>query len=295
VNQATSPSDAGRPLNILSIQSWVSYGHVGNASAVFPLQRLGAEVWAVNTVQFSNHTGYGQWRGQIFGAELIQDLVEGIAERGALPRCDAVLSGYMGDAAIGEAILGAAARVKAVNPSAMYCCDPVIGDVGRGVFVRPGIPEFMRDRALPAADIVTPNQFELEWLTGAPVTSLDAAKRAITTLQGRGPRCVLVTSLHTADTPADAIELLAGEGGEFWRVRTPMLPISVNGAGDAIAALFLFHRLRWGEARVALSAAASSVYGLLRRTSEAGSREILTVAAQEEFVTPSRVFRAERC
>ncbi len=295
MNQATSPTDVGRPLNILSIQSWVSYGHVGNASAVFPLQRLGAEVWAVNTVQFSNHTGYGKWRGQVFGAELINELVEGIAERGAMERCDAVLSGYMGDAAIGEAILAAATRAKAANPSAMYCCDPVIGDVGRGVFVRPGIPEFMRDRAIPAADIVTPNQFELEWLSGQEVRSLDAAKRAIAALQAKGPRCVLVTSLHTAETPGDSIELIAGESGEFWRVRTPLLPISVNGAGDAIAALFLFHRLRWGEARVALSAAASSIYGLLRRTSEAGSREILTVAAQEEFVTPSRVFRAERC
>lgn len=295
MNQAVSPADAGRPLNILSIQSWVSYGHVGNASAVFPLQRLGAEVWAVNTVQFSNHTGYGAWRGSVFGAELIQELVEGISERGALPRCDAVLSGYMGSAEIGEAILAAAARAKAANGAAMYCCDPVIGDVGRGVFVRPGIPEFMRDRAVPAADILTPNQFELEWLTGREARSLAAAKAAVAALQARGPRCVLVTSLHTEDTPEGAIELLAGEGGEFWRVRTPMLPLSVNGAGDAIAALFLFHRLRWGEARVALSAAASSIYGLLRRTAEAGSREILTVAAQEEFVTPSRVFRAEPC
>jgi pyridoxine kinase len=295
VNQATSPSDAGRPLNILSIQSWVSYGHVGNASAVFPLQRLGAEVWAVNTVQFSNHTGYGQWRGQVFGAELINELVDGIAERGAMDRCDAVLSGYMGDAAIGEAILGAAARAKAANRAAMYCCDPVIGDVGRGVFVRPGIPEFMRDRAVPAADILTPNQFELEWLTGRSIGGLDDAKQAVAALQAKGPRCVLVTSLRTADTPEHCIELLAGEEGRFWRIRTPLLPISVNGAGDAIAALFLFHRLRWGEASVALSAAASSIYGLLRRTSEAGSREILTVAAQEEFVTPSRVFRAEPC
>jgi len=295
MNQAVSPADAGRPLNILSIQSWVSYGHVGNASAVFPLQRLGAEVWAVNTVQFSNHTGYGAWRGSVFGAELIRELVAGIAERGAMPRCDAVLSGYTGSADIGEAILGAVAQARAANPAAMYCCDPVIGDVGRGVFVRPGIPEFMRDRAVPAADILTPNQFELEWLTGREVRSLDDARAAVAALQARGPRCVLVTSLRTEDTPADAIELLAGEDGAFWRLRTPLLPVSVNGAGDAIAALFLFHRLRWGEARVALSAAASSIYGLLRRTAEAGSREILTVAAQEEFVTPSRVFRAERC
>ncbi|MDQ1079758.1 pyridoxal kinase PdxY [Pseudoroseomonas cervicalis] len=286
-------------MNILSIQSWVAYGHVGNASAVFPLQRLGAEVWAVNTVQFSNHTGYGSWRGQVFGADLVRDLVQGIEDRGALPRCDAVLSGYMGDAAIGEAILDAAARVKAANPAALYCCDPVIGDVGRGVFVRPGIPEFMRDRALPAADILTPNQFELEWLTGQPVTTLAEAKAAVATLQAAmapgGPRCVLLTSLKVAETPEDQIEMLAAEGGEFSRIRTPMLPLSVNGAGDAIAALFLFHRLKSGRAADALGAAASSIYGLLRRTSEAASREILTVAAQEEFVAPSRVFLPESC
>jgi pyridoxine kinase len=283
-------------VNILSIQSWVAFGHVGNASAVFPLQRLGAEVWAINTVQFSNHTGYGSWRGQVFPASLIRDCVGGIEERGVMTRCDAVLSGYMGDAEIGEAIFDAAGRVRAANAKAVWCCDPVIGDVGRGVFVRPGIPEFFRDRALPAADIATPNQFELEWLTGGPVTDLAGAKAAVTRLQASGrPRCVLVTSLQIEDTPADAVELLAAEGGGFWRLRTPKLRLSVNGAGDAIAALFLLHRQRSGSAAEALSAAASSVYGVLRHTEAAGSREILTVAAQEEFVSPSEVFRAEPC
>ncbi|MCK8787475.1 pyridoxal kinase PdxY [Roseomonas sp. NAR14] len=286
-------------MNILSIQSSVAYGHVGNSSAAFPLQRLGAEVWAVNTVQFSNHTGYGAWRGQVFGADLVRDLVHGIAERGVLPGCDAVLSGYMGDAAIGEAILDAVAEVRVANPNALYCCDPVIGDVGRGVFVRPGIPEFMRDRAVPEADLATPNQFELEWLTGRAVTTLAEARDAVAALQSgmraEGPRCVLVTSLHTAETPADSIELLAAEGGGFWRLRTPLLPISVNGAGDAIAALFLFHRLRTGSAAAAMEAAGSSIHGLLRRTAEAGSREILTVAAQEEFVAPGTRFAAEPC
>jgi pyridoxine kinase len=282
-------------MNILSIQSWVAYGHVGNASAMFPLQRLGAEVWAVNTVQFSNHTGYGSWRGQVFGADLVRDLVQGIEDRGALPRCDAVLSGYMGDAAIGEAVLDALSRVRAVNPGALYCCDPVMGDVGRGLYVRPGIPEFMRDRALPAADIATPNQFELEWLTGLPVTTLAEAKAAVAALQAAGPRCVLLTSLQVAETDPDQIEMLAAEGGAFHRIRTPKLPLSVNGAGDAIAALFLFHRMKTGSAAAALGAAASSIHGLLRRTAEAGSREILTVAAQDEFVSPSRVFTPEAC
>jgi pyridoxine kinase len=280
---------------ILSIQSWVAYGHVGNASAIFPLQRLGAEVWGIHTVQFSNHTGYGAWRGQVFGAELIAECVQGIEERGVMARCDAVLSGYMGSADIGAAILDAARRVKAANPAALWCCDPVIGDVGRGVFVRPGIPEFLRDRALPAADILTPNQFELEWLTGSEVRTLVQARAAVAALQARGPRCVLVTSLRLDDTPDGEIGMLAGEGGDFWRLSTPMLPVSVNGAGDAIAALFLLHRLRSGSARVALEAAASSVFGLLRATAEAGSREILTVAAQEEFVAPTRIFAAARC
>lgn len=280
-------------MNILSIQSHVAYGHVGNASAVFPMQRLGHEVWAINTVQFSNHTGYGAWRGPVFAADAIRDVVTGIEERGVLPACDGVLSGYMGDAAIGEAILDAGVRVKAANPRALTCCDPVIGDVGRGVFVRPGIPEFMRDRALPAADVITPNQFELEYLAGRPVASVADALDAVAMLRARGPRAALVTSLQTPDTPADVIEMLAVDGEGAYRLRTPLLPVSVNGAGDAIAALFFVHLLTTGSAAEALSRAGSSIYGVLKATAEAGSREILTVAAQQEFVTPSRRFDAE--
>jgi pyridoxine kinase len=281
-------------MNILSIQSHVAYGHVGNASAVFPMQRLGHEVWAINTVQFSNHTGYGAWRGPVFPADAIRDVVTGVEERGVLPSCDGVLSGYMGDAQIGEAILNAFAQVKTSNPKALYCCDPVIGDVGRGIFVRPGIPEFMRDRAMPAADVATPNQFELEWMTGVEIGGLGAAKAAVAALRALGPRVVLLTSLKTPETPQDSIDMLAADGEGAWILRTPLLPVSVNGAGDAIAALFFVHLLETGSAAEALSKAASSVYGLLKRTSEAGSREILTVAAQEEFVSPSRVFSAER-
>jgi pyridoxine kinase len=279
-------------MNILSIQSHVAYGHVGNASAVFPMQRLGHEVWAVNTVQFSNHTGYGAWRGPVFPADAIWDVVTGVEERGVLPSCDGVLSGYMGDAATGEAILDAVARVKTANPAAHYCCDPVIGDVGRGVFVRPGIPEFMRDRAMPAADVATPNQFELEWMTGVEIGGLGAAKAAVAALQALGPRVVMVTSLRTPETPQDSIDMLAADGEGAWILRTPLLPVSVNGAGDAIAALFFVHLLETGSAVEALSKAASSVYGLLKATAEAGSREILTVAAQDEFVTPSQSFVA---
>jgi pyridoxine kinase len=286
-------------MNILSIQSWVAYGHVGNASAVFPLQRLGAEVWAINTVQFSNHTGYGDWKGEVYSGQSVRDLVDGIAARGALARCDAVLSGYVGGADIGDAILHAVASVRRANPAALYCCDPVIGDTDTGVYVRPGIEEFLRSHALPASDIATPNRFEIERLTGLDCSTLRGAKQAVlrlrSMLRSDGPACVLLTSLETDDTPAGSIDMMVFEGGAFHLLRTPRLGVSVNGAGDAIAALFLFHRLRTGTAAAALEAAGSSVYGLLRRTEEAGSREILTVAAQDEFVTPSQVFRAVTC
>jgi pyridoxine kinase len=286
-------------LNILSIQSWVAYGHVGNAAAVFPLQRLGAEVWAANTVQFSNHTGYGAWTGQAFTGEAVGALVDGIAARGVLASCDGVLSGYMGDAGVGGAVAGAVGRVRAANPRALYCCDPVIGDVGQGVFVRPGIPEFLRDRALPAADLLTPNGFELEFLTGHPCGTLAEAKRAAAALRGAmapgGPRAVLVTSLRTEETPGDALDLLAADEAGAFRLRVPLLPVQANGAGDVTAALFLYHVLRGHDARGAMEAAAASVHGVLRRTAEAGSAELLLVAAQEEFVAPSTRFRAEAC
>ena len=284
-------------MNILSIQSWVSYGHVGNASAVFPLQRLGAEVWSINTVQFSNHTGYGHWTGQVYTGESVRELVDGIGARDVLRRCDAVLSGYMGDPGIGSAILHAVERVRAANPAAIYCCDPVIGDTDTGVYVRPGIEAFLRDHALPQADIATPNRFELERLTGVDCATMhgvkSAAARLAEMMKPDGLRCVLLTSQETETTPGDHIDMLAQEGGSFHLLRTPRLPITVNGAGDAIAALFLFHRLRSGSVATALEAAGSAVHGLLRRTAEAGSREILLVAAQDEFVTPTRWFKAE--
>jgi len=277
-------------VNVLSIQSHVAYGHAGNASAVFPLQRLGVEVWPVHTVQFSNHTGYGAWTGRVFDGQAVDEVVQGIEDRGVLGSCDAVLSGYLGSADIGHAVLGSVAKVRSANPAAVWACDPVIGDVGRGVFVRPGIPEFLREVAVPAADIVTPNHFELELLAGTRTGSLASVRDAVAAVQALGPRVVLTTSLVAEDTPDDAVDLLASEGGRHFRVRTPRLELSVNGAGDAIAALFLAHWLDTRSAGEALGRAAASVFGLLRMTAEAGSREILLVAAQDEYVSPSRTF-----
>jgi pyridoxine kinase len=147
---------------------------------------------------------------------------------------------------------------------------------------------------VPAADIITPNPFELEYLSGRTVTSLAEALAAVAAVRASGPRIVRVTSLIVEDTPDEAIDLLAcGPNGAF-RLRTPRLSVQVNGAGDAIAALFFVHCATTGDEALALSRAASSVYGLLKRTEAAGSREILTVAAQDEFVAPTQVFTPER-
>ena len=280
-------------MNILSIQSHVAYGHVGNAAATFPIQRMGHDVWPIHTVQFSNHTGYGAWRGQVFDAGLIGECVAGIAERGALARCDGVLSGYMGSADTGVAILDAVGRVRDANPKALYCCDPVTGDVGRGIYVRPGIAEFMRDRAVPASDVATPNQFELELLCGHATATLDELRRGLAALHARGPKAVLVTSYLGEETPEGAIDLVASGDGGAWRVRTPKLDVSVNGAGDAIAALFFVTFLAEGSVPGALAHAAAAIFGLLQATADAGSRELALVAAQDEFVRPSRVFAPE--
>jgi pyridoxine kinase len=280
-------------MNLLSIQSHVAYGHVGNSAAVFPLQRMGVEVWPIHTVQFSNHTGDGNWQGRVFDAGLIREVMGGIEQRGVLSECDGVLSGYMGGADVGAAILDAVAAVKRANPAAKYCCDPVIGDAGRGVYVREGIPEFMKERAVPAADIITPNQFELDYLAGRESKTLANALAAVKVVHALGPRAVLVTSLHTEDTPADAIDLLASDKTGSFRLRTPKLPLVVNGAGDAIAALFFAHYLRIGRIVEALSRAASAIFGVLAKTAEVGAGEIQFIAAQDEIVQPSRVFEVE--
>ncbi|MBO0753226.1 MAG: pyridoxal kinase PdxY [Bradyrhizobiaceae bacterium] len=277
-------------MNLISVQSHVAYGHVGNSAAVFALQRLGCEVWPVHTVQFSNHTGYGGWQGDVFAADRIAAVIDGIARLGVLNTCDGVLSGYLGAVETGDAILAAAARVKGENPSARWCCDPVIGNRSRGDFVRPGVADFLRERAVPAADVVTPNHFELDRLTGRDTGDLAAILAAVDALHARGPGAVLVTSVRSAATPADSLDVIASAAGGKYLVRTPLLATPAHGAGDLAAALFFFHYLRSGDAAASLAAATSSVFGLLRRTRDAGAAETVLIAAQEELTTPSQRF-----
>lgn len=279
---------------ILSIQSSVAYGHAGNSAAVFPLMRLGVEVWPVLTVHFSNHTGYGSWEGIMFTPAEVAAVVRGIDDRGVLTRCDAVLSGYQGAEEMGLTILDAVALVKQRNPRALYCCDPVMGDVDTGLYVEPGIPDLMRDQVIPAADVVTPNHFELTLLTGHDASTLAEVLEAADSLRARGPRTVLVTSVRHTDAAPGTVEMIAvGEQGAF-RVVTPHIDRYYSGSGDMTTAVFLASLLDQMPLDQALARTAASVYGVLRVTGESGSDELQLVAAQDELVHPTRTFEVTR-
>jgi pyridoxine kinase len=276
---------------VLSVQSRVAYGHVGNAAAVFPLQCLGIEAWALDTVAFSNHTGHGRWRGDVVAAETVATLFEGIADLGVLPSIDAVLSGYIGTAETGAVLLDIVGRVKAANPRALFCCDPVIGDTDTGSYVREGVAEFFRDAALSLADIVTPNRFELEYLTGRAVGDLRGAAEAAAALRARGPRTVLLTSLSLGP---NHLTMLASGADGVWAVETPRLPVELNGCGDVTAALFLGHLLSDARLADALSRTAASMFAVIETTVQLGRYELALVASREELVQPSRVFSTRR-
>jgi pyridoxine kinase len=281
-------------VKILSIQSAVAYGHVGNSAAVFPLQRIGVEVLPVYTVNFSNHTGYGAWRGPLIPPADVAEVIRGIEERGVFPEIDVVLSGYQGSEGIGEVILDAVARVKAANPSAVYACDPVMGNAASGCFVAPAIPVLLRERVVPHADIITPNQFELGFLTGTEPSDLDSTLASADRARAMGPRTVLVTSVDRPDAPADTLEMLAVTDDGAWIVQTPRIPMKANGSGDVTAALFTAHLRESGDAAAALARTASSVFDLLQNTFESGQRELRLVESQEAYAHPRMQFGVER-
>ncbi|QYJ04006.1 pyridoxal kinase PdxY [Nocardioides panacisoli] len=285
-------------MQFLSIQSAVAYGHVGNSAAVFPLQRLGHEVWPVHTVNFSNHTGYGAWRGPVLAAADVREVIAGIADRDALPHCDAVLSGYQGSPQIAEVIVEAVRRVKDANPAATYTCDPVMGNARSGCFVDPAIPPLIREHVVPVADIITPNQFELGFLTGHDELEEPASVEAILTAADRaramGPSTVLVTSVDRSDAEPDTIEMIVVTADEAWLVTTPRLPLKANGSGDLTAALFTAHLRTTDSPALALSRTVSSVLAVLQETLDSGHRELRLIAAQDAIAAPPERFGATR-
>lgn len=261
---------------------------------MFPLQRIGVDVMPVYTVSFSNHTGYGSWRGQMFSGDDVREIVTGIDERGGLADVDVVLSGYLGGADIGGAVLDAVTRVKERSPNAIYACDPVMGNADTGCVVSTEVQDLFRDRIVEAADLITPNHFELGYLTDTQPDTLESTLASIDALFDRGPSTVLVTSLARPEAPAGTVEMLAATREGAWLVRTPRLAFAETGSGDLTAALFSAHFRRTGSAAEALRLATASVFDVLDRTVKLGGGELKLVASQELLVNPTSSFTVQQ-
>ena len=279
-------------MTVISIQSQVAYGHVGNSAAVFPMQARGIEVVAVPTTLLSNRPGYSTVRGKILEADLVADLLVGIEERGAVDSCQIVLSGYLGSAEIAEVVAGFVTRAKKANPRLIYCCDPVIGDSDRGLFVPSSLPPLFRDVLCPMADIITPNHFEFDWLCGKRSTATDDLIANAHCLLAGGLSTVVVTSVETADRPADVIETVAVERSSAWRLRTPQLPIRPSGTGDLFAALLVASLARGAAIETALGEAVSGTFAVLERTAAAGTEEMQIIQAAPLLSHPHHRFAA---
>jgi len=282
-------------MSVISIQSQVAFGHVGNSAAVFPMQMHGIDVIAVPTTLLSNRPGYPTLRGRVLDAELVADLLRGIEERGALDDASMILSGYLGSAQIADVVADFVARAKHSNPNLHYVLDPVLGDRDRGLFVQADIPPLVRDRLCPLASIVTPNHFEFEWLAGASAATADQLIANAQAFLVSGPSTVIVTSAELADTPDGDIDTLAVERSRAFRVRTPRLPINPNGTGDLFAALYTAARVLDEDTPEALAHAASGVFAVLERTAACGTTEMRIVESAGLLSRPPRRFDPIPC
>lgn len=283
---------AKRP--VLSFQSRVAYGHVGHSAAQFCLQRLGYPVWAIDCVSLSAHPGHGGCHRRPTTPEEARGVVDGLAAHGLLARAPALLSGYLGSAEIGAVVLETRARLQAFDAAAPYCCDPVMGDRDRGLYVAEALVPFFRDRAVPRADLITPNHFELELLAGRALPALADVRAAASELRQRGPRLVVVTSLRTLQTGGEQVATLASTAEADWLVTTPDLNCPARGAGDLFTAVFLARWLAGLALPEALGLAVSSAYAVVARTLAEGGDELALIEAQDALATPPRIFPAER-
>ncbi|WP_370389594.1 pyridoxal kinase PdxY [Snodgrassella alvi] len=284
--------------NIISIQSHVVFGHAGNSATVFPIRRLGVNVWPLNTVQFSNHTQYRQWQGTVMPAKHLLDVVDGIAAIDELKNCDAVLSGYMGSAEQGSAIIDIVRKVKLANPQAIYFCDPVMGHPEKGCIVAGGVAEFLCDVALPQSDMIAPNLFELEELNNRQrihnVEEAVAASRALCT---KGPRAVLVKHLSRAGYQTDRFEMLLVTPDSAWHIHRPLVDFGERqpvGVGDMTSGIFLADFLSGKSLLEAFEHTTSAVYAVMQETLKRRQYELQIVAAQDEIAHPSQWFKAEK-
>jgi len=279
--------------NVLSIQSHVVFGHAGNSAAVFPMRRLGVNVWPLNTVQFSNHTQYGHWSGTAIGAGEIVDLVEGIGTIGVLPRCDAVLSGFLGTPDQAQAVIDVVRAVKAANPHARYFCDPVMG-VTEGYRVEPGIQEFLVRHMPEVADAMMPNHSELQRLVGRELETAEEAVLACREVLRRGPKLILVKHLLDRNSPADRFNMLIVTEHEAWLAQRPLYPFARQpvGVGDVTSAVLVARLMLGDSLRRAFEHTLAAVNAVVKATWDAGRYELEIVAAQDQIARPREWFDA---
>ncbi|WP_322009593.1 pyridoxal kinase PdxY [Paraburkholderia sp. J12] len=279
--------------NVLSIQSHVVFGHAGNSAAVFPMCRLGVNVWPLNTVQFSNHTQYGHWTGSAIDAEQMVELVEGIGAIGVLPRCDAVLSGYLGAPDQAQAVIDIVRAVKAANPHARYFCDPVMGTTG-GCRVEPGIQEFLVENMPEVADALMPNHSELQRLVGRELETVEEAVTACREVLRRGPKMILVKHLLDRNSPADRFNMLLVTAHEAWVGQRPLYPFARQpvGVGDVTSAVFVARLMLGDPLRRAFEHTLAAVNAVVKTTWDANRYELEIVAAQDQIARPREWFDA---
>ncbi|MFZ0218679.1 MAG: pyridoxal kinase PdxY [Candidatus Aquirickettsiella sp.] len=282
-------------MNILSIQSHVSYGYVGNKAATFPLQVLGFEVWPVNTVQFSNHTGYGHWQGDICTAEHIRAVIQGLLSLNLAKQCDAILSGYIGDKEIGRVILETVQDFRQANPKLIYLCDPVMATSnGKACFVKSDIPDFFRKESLTIANIITPNHFEAEFLYGKEINNLKELKQAARFFHDQGIVIVIITSLNLNEkktvSSLEPTAFLSNKQGQWLATNSsPQNPSTINGTGDLFSALYLGHFLLTHDAALAFRLALNKTYQVIQTTRTANRRELKIIGNDYKQAAPDYV------
>ncbi|OHD19420.1 MAG: pyridoxal kinase [Spirochaetes bacterium GWD1_61_31] len=279
---------------VLSIQSHVVYGHVGNRSAVFPLELLGIETWPLNTVQFSSHSGKPGWKGSFFPSQHITDVIDALKVLAVLKNCDAIISGYIGNVAMGEAIIGAVKQIVQANSAALYCCDPVMGDFPEGYYVAPGLFDFFKQSALPLATIVTPNQFEAELFYGQSIQNDADTAKAADSIHALGPAIVIITSCRSGRSDSIKV-MLSCKAGKYY-VETPLLAFdsAPKGSGDLFTALFLGHYLLTHDPVLALENSTNTIWSILELTHERGLTELAILQSAAAILLPPKRFTAHR-
>ncbi|MCZ4281916.1 pyridoxal kinase [Kiloniella laminariae] len=269
--------------SLISVQSQVCFGHVGNSAATFPLQLLGIDVHAVPTTLLSNHPAHPSVYGREIEAELLEDLLKGLSERGAFARSSGLLSGYLTSVANGDVLVRALKDYKKQNPKGVYILDPVMGDQGSGLFVREGIPDLIADQLLPLADIITPNKFEFEILVGAKAAGYpEMISLARSLMIAQSINCVVITSANASVEEGRNTEsgqqgrtaVLVIKKNSAWLLETPLFDQHFSGTGDLFASILVGWVLKGDAVEVAAQRAVTAVYAILKQTTASGSAEL---------------------